>query len=35
MTFAYAAPGDSNLDWTVDILDATDFFNTGLYDTGN
>jgi fibronectin-binding autotransporter adhesin len=34
MTFAYAAPGDSNLDWTVDILDAGNFLSFGKFDTG-
>jgi len=34
MTFAYAAPGDSNLDWTVDILDASNFLTGGKFDTG-
>jgi len=27
--------GDFNYDGVVDILDALDFFNTGLYDAGN
>jgi hypothetical protein len=27
--------GDFNYDATVDILDASDFFATGLYDAGN
>jgi hypothetical protein len=34
VTFAYAAPGDSNLDWTVDILDAGNFLTFGKFDTG-
>jgi autotransporter-associated beta strand protein len=34
MTFAYAATGDSNLDWTVDILDAGNFLTFGKFDTG-
>ena len=34
MTFAYATPGDSNLDWTVDILDAGNFLTFGKFDTG-
>jgi autotransporter-associated beta strand protein len=34
VTFAYAAPGDSNLDWTVDILDAGNFVSFGKFDTG-
>jgi autotransporter-associated beta strand protein len=32
-TFAYAAPGDTNLDWKVDILDLANFFSAGKYDT--
>ena len=31
---AYAAPGDTNLDWQVDILDAGNFLTLGKYDTG-
>jgi autotransporter-associated beta strand protein/T5SS/PEP-CTERM-associated repeat protein len=34
MTFAFTAPGDSNLDWTVDILDAGNFLSFGKFDTG-
>jgi autotransporter-associated beta strand protein len=34
MTFAYAAPGDSNLDWIVDVLDAGNFIAFGKFDTG-
>jgi hypothetical protein len=34
MTFAFAAPGDTNLDWAVDILDAGNFLTFGKYDTG-
>jgi len=34
VTFAYAAPGDSNLDWTLDILDAGNFVAFGKFDTG-
>lgn len=30
---AYAAPGDTNLDWQVDILDAANVFSAGLFDT--
>ena len=33
--FGYAAPGDTNLDWSVDILDVAEFFATGLYDAGS
>lgn len=32
-TFAYAAPGDTNLDWQIDILDAANFFAGGTFDT--
>jgi len=32
--FAFAAPGDTNLDWQVDILDAGNFLTLGKYDTG-
>lgn len=34
VSFAFAAPGDSNLDWTVDILDAGNFLSFGKFDTG-
>jgi fibronectin-binding autotransporter adhesin len=34
VSFAFAAPGDSNLDWTVDILDASNFLSFGKFDTG-
>jgi hypothetical protein len=34
MTFAYAAPGDTNIDWSVDILDAGNFLTLGKFDTG-
>jgi len=34
VTFAYAAPGDSNLDWQVDILDAANFLASGKFDSG-
>ena len=33
-TFAFAAPGDTNLDATVDILDAANVFAGGAYDAG-
>jgi len=33
-TVAYAAPGDTNLDWQIDILDQANFFASGKYDTG-
>jgi len=31
---AYAAPGDTNLDWTVDILDAANFLAGGKFNSG-
>ena len=31
---AFAAPGDTNIDLSVDILDAADFLSTGLFDAG-
>jgi autotransporter-associated beta strand protein len=34
VTFAYAGPGDTNLDWTVDILDAANFLSGGKFDSG-
>jgi len=34
MSFAYAAPGDTNLDWSVDILDAANFLAGGKFDSG-
>ena len=34
MTFAYAAPGDTNVDWSVDVLDAGNFLTFGKFDTG-
>lgn len=33
-SFAYAAPGDTNLDWQVDLLDAANFLAAGRFDTG-
>jgi len=32
--FGYAAPGDTNLDWSVDILDIADFISSGLFNAG-
>jgi fibronectin-binding autotransporter adhesin len=32
-TFAYAAAGDTNLDWQVDILDVANFLTSGKFDT--
>lgn len=34
MTVAYSAPGDTNIDGSVDILDAANFFAGGKYDAG-
>ena len=34
VTFGFAAPGDTNLDWSVDILDAANFLAGGRFDTG-
>ena len=34
VTFAFAAPGDTNLDWNVDILDAANFLAGGKFDSG-
>lgn len=33
-TIAFAAAGDTNLDWTIDILDAAAFTGGGRYDSG-
>ena len=34
VTFAYAAPGDTNLDGVVNVLDASNFLAGGGFDTG-
>jgi hypothetical protein len=34
VTFAFAAAGDTNLDWTIDVLDATNFLAGGAFDSG-
>jgi autotransporter-associated beta strand protein len=34
-TTAYAAPGDTNLDWSIDILDVSNFLAGGKFDTGS
>ena len=34
VAFAYAAPGDTNIDWSIDILDAANFLALGKFDTG-
>lgn len=33
-TFGYAAPGDTNLDWSIDILDVADIIGNGMFNTG-
>ncbi len=35
LTVAYAAPGDTNLDWSIDILDTANFLALGKFDTGS
>jgi hypothetical protein len=35
LEFAYAAAGDTNLDWRVDVLDAANMLAAGKYDTNN
>jgi autotransporter-associated beta strand protein len=34
VSVAFAAPGDTNIDWRVDILDASNFLSLGKFDTG-
>jgi hypothetical protein len=34
VSFAFAAPGDTNLDWQVDVLDASNFLSFGKFDSG-
>jgi sulfatase modifying factor 1 len=34
LTFGFAAPGDTNLDWLVDSLDLADLLGGGKFDTG-
>ena len=34
ISFAYAAPGDTNLDGVIDILDVAGFLTAGKFDTG-
>jgi fibronectin-binding autotransporter adhesin len=34
VTFAFAAAGDTNLDWQVDIIDAANFLAGGKFDSG-
>jgi autotransporter-associated beta strand protein len=35
VTFAFAAPGDTNLDWTVDFLDLANFLGANKFDSGD
>ncbi len=35
VTFAYAAPGDTNLDWAIDLLDIGTYLAGAKYDTGD
>ncbi len=35
LEFAYAAAGDTNLDWRVDVLDAANMLAAGKYNTNN
>jgi autotransporter-associated beta strand protein len=35
LSFAYAAPGDTNLDWQVDVLDAANVLTAGKFNTGD
>ena len=34
VTAAFAAPGDTNIDWQVDVLDASNFLSFGKFDSG-
>lgn len=34
ITFGYAAPGDLNLDWSIDIMDIAAFLSAGKYESG-
>jgi T5SS/PEP-CTERM-associated repeat protein/autotransporter-associated beta strand protein len=34
VTFGYAAAGDTNLDWRVDVLDVANFISSGRFNTG-
>ena len=35
VTAAFAAPGDTNLDWSIDVLDTANFLAHGKFDTGS
>ena len=34
LTVAFAAQGDTNLDWQIDVLDASNFLSFGKFDSG-
>ena len=34
ITFGFAAPGDTNLDWTIDVLDLANIVGSGKFDSG-
>jgi autotransporter-associated beta strand protein len=34
VTVAFAAPGDTDLDFTIDMLDSANFITSGMFDTG-
>ncbi|MGI9177519.1 MAG: beta strand repeat-containing protein, partial [Pirellulales bacterium] len=34
VSFAFAAPGDTNLDWQVNVLDAANILTSGKFNTG-
>ncbi|MGI9178786.1 MAG: autotransporter-associated beta strand repeat-containing protein, partial [Pirellulales bacterium] len=34
LSFAYAAPGDTNLDWQINVLDAATMLTAGKFNTG-
>ena len=34
LTVAYAAPGDTNIDWSIDILDASNILAVSRFDSG-
>jgi sulfatase modifying factor 1 len=34
VTFGYAAAGDANLDWTIDIIDIANFLGSGKFNSG-
>jgi hypothetical protein len=34
VTFGYAAPGDTNLDWQIDVLDVANLLGSGRFNTG-